>query len=257
MIGSRSEGLGDADAISVADTHEGAWLVGVDGCPTGWVAAFARCAEPHLLIDIEVHTHIETLIERVTTGEIAVLAIDMPMGLPDAGPRNCDVETRSRLGRRGSSVFPTPIRPLLHCTDHARAVALGRSIDGRGISIQAFNLLPKIAQLDTSIRDHHQSNLFDRIFEAHPEAAFADLAGEPLTSKKRTSEGRLERLALLEQELPGSSELLVRRVRGAAADDVLDAAVLVRTARRILEGTANLLGDGTADRHGIPMRVAI
>jgi hypothetical protein len=31
----------------------------------------------------------------------------------------------------------------------------------------------------------------------------------------------------------------------------------VRTARRIHDGTANLLGDGTVDRHGIPMRVAI
>ena len=257
MSGSMSEGMGDAGVNSVVDAHERAWLVGVDGCPAGWVAAFARCAEPNLLIDIEVHAHIDTLIERVATGEIAVLAIDMPMGLPDTGARNCDVETRSRLGRRGSSVFPTPIRPLLHCTDHARAVALGRSIDGRGISIQAFNLLPKIAQLDACIGDHQQSNLFDHIFEAHPEAAFADLAGEPLTSKKRTSEGRLERLALLEQELPGSGNLLARRVRGAAADDVLDAAVLVRTARRILEGTATLLGDGTVDRHGIPMRVAI
>lgn len=249
--------MGDVDVDSVVDASEGGWLVGVDGCPTGWVAAFARCAEPNLLIDVEVHSHIDTLITRVINGKIAVLAIDMPMGLPDTGPRNCDVETRSRLGRRGSSVFPTPIRPLLHCTDHARAVALGRSIDGRGISIQAFNLLPKIAQLDACIGDHQQSNLFDHIFEAHPEAAFADLAGEPLTSKKRTSEGRLERLALLEQELPGSGKLLARRVRGAAADDVLDAAVLVRTARRILDGTANLLGDGTVDRHGIPMRVAI
>ena len=47
------------------------------------------------------------------------------------------------------------------------------------------------------------------------------------------------------------------RYRGAAADDILDAAVLVRTARRILEGTASMLGDGSSDRHGIPMRVAI
>ena len=257
MTGTKAGEPPSGDTALPLDRARGPYIVGVDGCRDGWVAAIARCAEPCRLLAVDVLEHIDPLITGVRNGAIAMLAIDMPMGLPDTGPRYCDVATRSRLGRRGSSVFPTPIRPLLHCTDHARAVALGRSIDGRGISIQAFNLLPKIAQLDACIRDHHQSNLFDHLFEAHPEAAFADLAGEPLISKKRTPEGRLERLALLEQELPGSRELLARRVRGAAADDVLDAAVLVRTARRIHDGTANLLGDGTVDRHGIPMRVAI
>lgn len=233
------------------------WIVGVDGCRGGWVAALASSADPTRLVAVEVHAHIAPLIDRVHAGEIAVLAIDMPMGLPDAGPRSCDIETRARLGARGSSVFPTPIRPLLHCTDHAQAVALGRSIDGRGISIQAFNLLPKIAQLDSCIGERHDPSLFDHVFEAHPEAAFAELAGEPLSSRKRTAEGRRARLALLEVELPGCTDLLGPPHRGAAPDDVLDAAVLVRTARRILDGTVVMLGDGTVDGHGVPMRVAI
>lgn len=233
------------------------WIVGVDGCRGGWVAALATSSDPTHLVAVEVHAHIAPLIDRVRSGEIAVLAIDMPMGLPAAGPRRCDIETRARLGAKGSSVFPTPIRPLLHCTDHADAVALGRTIDGRGISIQAFNLLPKIAQLDTCIRGCDDAALFDHVFEAHPEAAFAELAGEPLSSRKRTAEGRRTRLALLEVELPGCTGLLSSRHGGAAADDVLDAAVLVRTARRILDGTAAVLGDGAVDSHGVPMRVAI
>ncbi len=246
-----------ADTVRPLDPAGGPYLVGVDGCRAGWVAAIARCAEPRRLLSIEVHEHIDPLITGVRNGVIAVLAIDMPMGLPDTGPRRCDIDTRTRLGRKSSSVFPTPVRPLLHCTDHAQAVTLGRSIDGRGISIQAFNLLPKIAQLDASIREHCPPELFAHIFEAHPEAAFADLAGDPLESKKRSAEGRAERLAFLEHELPGCGDLLTARYRGAAADDILDAAVLVRTARRILEGTASMLGDGSSDRHGIPMRVAI
>jgi predicted RNase H-like nuclease len=250
-------GVDGGNTVTWGARHGDPYLVGVDGCRGGWVAVVARASAPDRLISVEVLDHIEPLIERVRSGEIAALAVDMPMGLPDAGPRRCDIETRALLGPRASSVFATPIRPLLHSRSHAEAVELGRALDGRGISIQAFNLLPKIAQVDGVLRRHHHPLLFERVFEAHPEAAFADLAGSPLLTRKRTAEGRAERLEMLGDVLPGSGDLLTRRHRGAASDDVLDAAVLVRTAQRINDGSATILGGGTLDRHGIPMRVAI
>ena len=46
----------------------------------------------------------------------AVFSIDIPIGLTDSGPRQCDIQARRLLGaRRGTSVFPAPIRPALKC----------------------------------------------------------------------------------------------------------------------------------------------
>lgn len=212
---------------------------------------------PDRLVGIEVFDHIEPILDRVRSGIFAMVALDMPMGLTASGPRRCDIETRRRLGIRASSVFPTPPRPLLGCTSHREAVDLGRSIDGRGLSIQAFNLIPKIAQLDRSLGDPPEAILLERVVEAHPESAFAELAGHPLSTGKRTREGRQERLALLATVFGSGDGPLTDRHRGAAGDDVLDAAILVRTAHRVMTGTAVMLGDGDLDERGIPMRVAV
>jgi predicted RNase H-like nuclease len=132
-------------------------------------------------------------------------------------------------------------------------VRRSRAIDGRGISIQAFNLLAKIAEVDAAI----DPVLTEAVVEAHPESAFAELAGAPLPTTKRTAEGRAARLALLAGPFPRSAGLLAAPARGAAADDVLDAAAAAWSARRWASGTALVLGDGSLDSRGLPMRVAV
>jgi predicted RNase H-like nuclease len=215
--------------------------------------ATTAVAGPAPILSVEVVEHIGVVLDRVRRGELAAVGLDMPIGLPDAGPRASDAMLRARLGPRRSSVFATPPRPLLACTNHAEAVALGRAIDGRGISIQAFNLLPKIAQVDAAI----DPGLIETVVEAHPESAFAELAGTPLTTTKRTAEGRAERLALLARPFPRSRALLTTRLTGAAPDDVLDAAAAAWSARRWATGTSVVLTDGTLDARGLPMRVAV
>ncbi len=236
-----------------AEVAGDALVAGVDGCRSGWVVATTTVTGPGPLLSIEVVAHIGEVFERVRAGELAAVGLDMPIGLPDAGARASDALLRARLGPRRSSVFATPPRPLLGCADHAEAVALGRALDGRGISIQAFNLLPKIAEVDAAI----DLALTEAVVEAHPESAFAELAGAPLLTTKRTAEGRAERLALLAQPFPGGAALLTARAPGAAADDVLDAAAAAWSARRWASGTALVLGDGSLDSRGLPMRVAV
>ncbi len=231
----------------------GALVAGVDGCRVGWVVAITAARGPSPLVSIEVVEHIGAVFDRVRRGELVAVGLDMPIGLPDAGPRACDQLTRARLGPRRSSVFPTPPRPLLGSADHAEAVRRGRALDGRGISIQAFNLLAKIAEVDAAI----DPELTTAVVEAHPESVFAVLAGAPLTTTKRTAEGRSRRLDLLAAPFPDSEDLLTGRLRGAAPDDVLDAAAAAWSARRWADGTADVLGDGSLDRRGLPMRVAI
>ena len=79
--------------------------------------------------------------------------------------------------------------------------------------------------------------------EAHPELSFAALAGAPLASRKSTWAGAAERRSLLERAgivLPGD---LGRAGAQAAVDDVLDAAAVAWTARRVAAGSARSLPD--------------
>ena len=53
---------------------------------------------------------------------IQVIAVDIPIGLPDsAEPRAADIEARKLLGKRRSSVFPTPHRAVLEAPTYAKA----------------------------------------------------------------------------------------------------------------------------------------
>jgi len=225
---------------------------GVDGCRGGWLLV-TTAASRGSRSNIEVLASFGEVARHVRAGELEVIGVDMPIGLPERGVRACDVEARRRLGRRGSSVFPTPARALLDSADHADAVRRGRELDGRGISVQAFNLLGKIAAVDAEV----EPGLQRRLAEVHPESCFARLAGAPLATTKRSAEGRAERLALLEPHFPDVARHLADRPSGAAADDVLDAFAAAWTARRILGGRAERLGDRARDARGLVMEIVV
>src|SRR5262249_29673692 len=149
---------------------------------------------------------------------------DMPIGLPDVWGRSADVAARRFLGRRASTVFPTPPRPLISSTTYEEANARCRESYGRGLSRQTFNLFPKIRELDALMRPDQ----VERVLEIHPECAFAAMAGEALPPK-RSAAGRVIREQLL---LDRFGDIVRSRPRGAGADDVLDAfAVLWSTER--------------------------
>jgi predicted RNase H-like nuclease len=159
-----------------------------------------------------------------------IIAVDMPIGLPSEGRRACDSEARRMLGARRSSVFPVPTRDALAATSFAEV---------SGLSIQGWNLVPKIREVDACWEP--------RVRECSPELSFTVLAGAPMVHNKRTPEGRAERLAVLGDVMASA--------KGAATHDVLDAHACLRTARRVAGGEALELGDGTIDALGRPMRV--
>jgi predicted RNase H-like nuclease len=162
------------------------------------------------------------------------IAVDMPIGLPESGRRACDSEARKLLGPRRSSVFPVPVRSALAATSFAEVT---------GLSIQAWNIVPKIAEVDACWEPH--------VFEVSPELSLAVVSGAPMAHPKRLPEGRAEREAVLDEHFPG----WVRAARGAAHHDVVDAHACLLTARRIQRGEAIELGDGAVDALGRPMRV--
>ncbi len=189
-----------------------------------------------------------TLVEDAT---LAALAVDMPIGLPDAEARIADRQARARLGPRHSTVFTTPARPALDAIDYPDALAISRLTTGRGLSKQAFHLLARIREVDGAITPAHQ----DRVFECHPELAFASLTGGPILASKHTPEGMAERTAHLDAVLPGVAPLIGNPPRGAKPDDVADALAIALVARRFCSGQATHLGDGARDRRGLRMEI--
>ncbi len=226
-------------------TDRASEVAGVDGCPGGW--AVARFSED--VLTIERAESLASLIADIRSRRLAVAAIDMPIGLLDDRSRSSDAAARKVLGPRRSSVFATPVRATLAARDYVEACERSRAASGKALSKQAFHLLPKIAHIDGLIEPGDQS----RVVEAHPECAFARLAGQPLEHPKATAEGRSLRHRLLQDAFAPLTattidELLGRRL--VPVTDALDALVLVLTARHVLAGTEIRLG-GDLDPTGL------
>jgi predicted RNase H-like nuclease len=209
---------------------------GIDGCRAGWIAVGVDGS------DVEVRVG---ALADVLRGAPRPVAIDVPIGLFDdgaSGDRACDKAARARLGRpRASSVFAPPTR---------KALAARAWRAGLGLSKQAFGLLPAMREVDAWITPARQR----WIAEAHPELAFALLAGAPMRHAKRTREGRAERIAALPRAFAG----VVRGgpPSGARWDDLLDACALAWTADRIRRGVAlRLPARPSKDARGLRMEI--
>jgi predicted RNase H-like nuclease len=97
-------------------------IAGLDGCKKGWIALY--CAIEKSIIESCVVTSVEELFAAID--DLAVLAIDIPIGLTESGPRQCDVMARREIGPRASSVFPAPIRAVLEAMTYGEANRISR-----------------------------------------------------------------------------------------------------------------------------------
>jgi len=182
-----------------------------------------------------------------------MVAVDMPIGLPEGGRRGCDLPARALLpAARRSSVFLDLRRPLLAFTDYKAANAWAKA-DGKGLSKQAWNILPRIADLDSWITPARQKH----VRESHPELVFMRLGGGALLPPKRLPEGlAARRRVLLGHGLAGLDDLAAGlRRRDAAADDLYDAAALALTAARIAAGKGKRIGGDVRDARGLRMEI--
>ncbi len=207
-------------------------VLGVDACRVGWVGV----ALEHGVTHTYVAANIADLADRaVLDGSVDVVAVDMPIGLPDRGRRQADILARAAVGPRRSSVFMTPVRAAMEASDHASAGVLNRERAGEGLSVQAFSLKPKILQVQQWVRE---TSL--RVVEVHPEVSFAQLAGGFLNLRKSTWAGAERRRALL-----AAAGVVLADELGEAGtvDDILDAAVAAWTARRVARGQALSMPD--------------
>lgn len=200
-------------------------VLGVDACKTGWVGIAWSGSD--------VTAHFATTIAELVdvAGPLTVIAIDMPVGLPDRGHRQADLQARAFIRPRSSSVFLTPVRPTLGIRQHHRANVVNQERTGQGLSIQAFSLLAKIQEVDDWLPKSPC-----RVVEVHPEVSFTELAGAPLPPKKTWAGAERRRGLLARAGIALVGDL--GDAGKAAVDDVLDAGVAAWTARRVHAGVA-------------------
>jgi predicted RNase H-like nuclease len=143
---------------------------------------------------------------------------------------------------------------VLDAVDYADALVRCRAANGRGLSVQAFNLVPKMREVAAAL----EPALQPAVAEVHPETSFAAIAGRPCTHSKRTADGVAERIELLRAHFPALDAALDARPRGPGVDDVLDAFAAAWTARRMANGEARWLGDRAArDARGYRLTIAV
>ena len=234
-------------------------VAGVDGVADGWVMAVTTAAGGSP-VEFSVWHTLADLWSQARARRLRVVAIDMPAGLPGAERREADTEAHRRLGARRSSLFWTPPLCVLEATRHAEANRRSWEETGRGISIQAFNLIPKIRELrDTLAAEDFAPEARPRAVEVHPESSFVRLAGEPMSVSKRQPAGEEERLGVLAEAFPNITEAAVAAPPPGpprpGLDDLLDAAAAAWTARRVASGEADCLGEGEQDETGYPMHI--
>ena len=229
-------------------------VAGVDGCRAGWLCITRDLDTGR--IESAVFENAESLVQQKP--EPSIIAVDIPIGLTEAGPRQCDLIARKLLGRRASSVFPTPVRGILRARTRLEADRILRRIEGKCVPAQAFAIFRKVLEFDEILS--LEPRLQDRIKEVHPEVCFrAWNNNSAMSFRKRAKSGRAERHKLVTSRFGVKVVEEIRNkylVKDVAHDDIYDAFAALRTAGRILEKKAAVIPDPSpVDAKGLHMEM--
>ena len=229
-----------------------ALLVGVDGCPAGWLAVTWDDAAPGP-DTVLIHRTARDLL--AAHADAQVIAVDIPIGLANDARRQADVEARSLLGKRRSCVFDAPLRPALDAPSRLAAGLITKDLCGLGVSTQAWEMSHKVRDMDRAITPELQ----ELCVEIHPELSFAMWnGGAPLPNAKKTDAGRRARATLIDARWPGcrtrlTAQLVERHPKKHwGHDDLNDALAALWSAERIARGTATRIPATTqVDERGL------
>lgn len=232
-------------------------VIGVDGCRSGWLAVRSQGG-----CECGCQVRVIPSIREVWMwgGGEALILVDVPVGLSDAGSRLCDSEARRRLGfPRSTSVFSPPVRRALLASGWREAADMNERLTGKRISQQAWGIAQKIREVDEFLRANPQRQR--RFREVHPELLFWSLNGQrAMRMPKRRAAGRAERLALLANYWPAVRRVFERerrqlRGQGAAADDLIDALLCVVAAHACAARFQALPKEPPLDSAGLRMEI--
>ena len=159
------------------------------------------------------------------------IVINAPIGLPsgvDLGYRTCDREARELLGDRGNVITAVPGRRVFERRD--------MTVDGLDAVTQV--LMPRYRDVVSEMSPYRQR----QVYEGKPELSFLQLnGGVPMKHPKFRELGREERRRLLMSKLNGIERVLDFEIDRVKPHHLIDAAVLVWSARRAFTHTARRL----------------
>ena len=159
------------------------------------------------------------------------IVINAPIGYPvgtDLGFRTCDREARALLGSRGNVITAVPGRAVF---DEGRTFV-------EGLDAVTQVLLPRYRDVASEMSPYRQR----QVYEGNPELSFFQLnGGVPMVHHKFREAGRMERRSLLVSKLNGIERVLDAEIEGVREHHLIDAAVLVWSARRAFTHTARRL----------------
>ncbi|WP_006607401.1 DUF429 domain-containing protein [Streptomyces auratus] len=155
-------------------------VLGVDACPAGWLAVGLHDGR---FADARVVSTLGCLLAGAAVDGVAVVAVDMPLGLLDAGWRRADTEAAALLGPRRGSVFRVPPRAVWQEEEYDDARRRCRELTGAGLSRQTWGLARKLREANACLAEPGGG----RLFEVHPEVSFRALAGGTVLLPRKKS----------------------------------------------------------------------
>jgi predicted RNase H-like nuclease len=184
----------------------------------------------------------EVLDERPS---FAAIVVNAPIGFRDSvdsSPRLCDVQARALLRHRGKFVHNAP---------SWEALIRGETLPEDHLDAVTAMLMPAYREVSKEMSPYRQRV----VFEGNPELSFYQMNGEvPLRRSKKIEDGRDERTALLLKKVPGIEKVIDAQMEDVPMRNLLDAAALVATARRVFTRAAKRLpSDGVWDSQGLRM----
>lgn len=227
-------------------------LAGVVPCPAGWLVASGK------LIGIQVYPEEPAVVASFrevldAIPEYAAIAVTLPIGLPSKAlrrGRNADRAARDILGfPHAGAIGSTPTRRSLAASSYEDA----RKANGGQLDVVTWQQFGKIRELD----EHMQPYLQRRVYEVRPELSFFQLAeDEVLKHSKDTVAGQREREELLVRRMPGSERIIDATVKGVRKAHLIDGAVSLWTARRIIaRAVVRVPSDPEWDDNGLRMEI--
>ena len=159
------------------------------------------------------------------------IVINAPIGYPsgvDLGFRTCDRQARELLGERANVITAVPGRRVFEKEDAV--------VDGLDAITQV--LLPRYRDVASEMSPYRQR----QVYEGNPELSFFQLnGGVPMKFHKFREAGRQERAQLLMSKLNGIERVLNAEIDRVRPHHLIDAAILIWSARRAYTHTARRL----------------
>jgi predicted RNase H-like nuclease len=203
-------------------------IAGVTPCPGGWLVLPGRLAG--VTVAAEEAFVLSRLFEVLDyRPQFEAAAINAPMGLfemPSGPYRPCDREAREYVGwPRSVAIAGIPSRAALQASSNGEAARLEPWMTKHDL-----RRLRWLREAEREIQPFHARSWFS----AHPDLSFTAMnSDEPLKTSPYHEDGRIERLELIRQRLPGVEDIITRVPPvGAGLVHLLQAAALLFTARR-------------------------